>query len=49
MFIFEWDTVYNASTFLKSQELKKAMQAATVIEEPEIFIFEVTSEGKTNT
>ncbi|PSU50293.1 hypothetical protein C9J12_06060 [Photobacterium frigidiphilum] len=46
--IFEWDTVDNASVFLKSQELKEAMQAATVIEEPEIFIFEVTSEGRTN-
>jgi quinol monooxygenase YgiN len=47
--IFEWDTADNASVFLKSQELKEAMQAATVIEEPEIFIFEVTSEGETNT
>ncbi|PSV47426.1 hypothetical protein [Photobacterium indicum] len=46
--IFEWDTVDNASTFLKSQELKEAMQAATVIEEPKIFIFEVDAEGETN-
>lgn len=44
---FEWDSVDNANTFLGSEELRAAMQEATVIEAPEIFVFEVTEEGQT--
>ena len=45
--MFEWVSVDKANTFLGSDELKAAMQEATVIEAPVIFVFEVTDEGQT--
>ena len=34
--LFEWDTLENARTFMKSTELKNAMQKAGVKEQPRI-------------
>ena len=45
--MFEWDSAKNANTFLQSEALKAAMQEATVIEVPEIFVFESIEDGKT--
>jgi quinol monooxygenase YgiN len=46
--LFQWDSAANASKFLKSKELKAAMEAATVSEPPETFIFEEKEKGKTS-
>jgi quinol monooxygenase YgiN len=45
--LFQWDSAANATKFLKSKELKAAMEAATVSEPPEIFIFEEKEKGTT--
>jgi hypothetical protein len=45
--LFQWDTAANAAKFLKSKELKAAMEAATVTEVPEIFIFEEREKSQT--
>lgn len=45
--IFEWDNLENANAFLGSEILKTTMQAAGVIEAPDISVFEVYNEGKT--
>ena len=44
---FDWDSVENANKFLGSEELRAAMQEATVAEAPEIFVFEISEEGQT--
>ena len=44
---FKWDSADNANVFLQSDELKAAMQAATVTEAPDIFVFESIEEGQT--
>jgi hypothetical protein len=45
--LFEWNTAANASTFLKSKELKAAMKDGGVSEKPAVFIFEERESGKT--
>jgi quinol monooxygenase YgiN len=40
--LFEWDTIENAREFMKSPDLKKAMQEAGVLEAPEVnFLSEI--------
>ncbi len=45
--IFQWDSAANAAKFLKSKELKAAMEDAGIIEKPDVFIIEETERGKT--
>jgi len=35
--IFKWDTIENARKFTTSEDLKKAMQKAGVVEKPDIY------------
>ena len=44
--IFDWDSAASAAKFLKSKELRTAMQDAGVTEKPEVFIFEEIDKGK---
>ena len=43
--IFEWDNVENARSFVKSPELKKAMEKAGVMEAPEISFLKEVDQG----
>ncbi|MFZ5981571.1 MAG: antibiotic biosynthesis monooxygenase [Candidatus Zixiibacteriota bacterium] len=43
---FEWDTQENAQKFLRSPELKQAMQKAGVAEAPEIRFLNEAGRGK---
>ena len=38
--IFKWDTIENARKFCGSEDLKKAMEKAGVIDKPDIFFLE---------
>jgi heme-degrading monooxygenase HmoA len=38
--IFKWDNIENAKKFTESEDLKKAMQKAGVVDKPDIFFLE---------
>jgi len=44
--LFEWDSTDNARRFLKSPQLKEAMQKAGVAGEPDIQFLHETASGK---
>ena len=43
--MFEWDSIANAQNFMKSPELKSAMQNAGVSEEPQISFLNELDKG----
>jgi len=43
--LFEWDNERNAHSFLKSSELKKAMEQAGVMEAPEAYVLQEVAKG----
>ncbi len=43
--LLEWDNLDNARNFVKSEELREAMQKAGVCEEPEVYYLEETEKG----
>ena len=38
--IFEWDSLENARRFAQSEDLKKTMQRAGVIDKPDVYLLE---------
>ncbi len=38
--IFKWDSIENARKFTESEDLKKRMQKAGIVEKPDIFFIE---------
>lgn len=45
LLLFEWDSLANARKFMANPELKEAMGAAGVIEEPEVYFLEEYERG----
>jgi quinol monooxygenase YgiN len=44
--LFEWDNSKNAHNFMKSQELKHAMERAGVTGEPKAYVLEEVDRGR---
>ena len=42
--IFKWDTIENARKFSESEELRKRMQEAGVVDKPDIYFLEETEQ-----
>ena len=43
--LFEWDNLDNARAFMANPDLKKTMDAAGVVEQPEVFFLEEYGQG----